>query len=85
MLVSLYQRATCGTKIQTVYNCNTRRRTVKVYAGVAMLIFAREPSAKAKNGVMDTSGIEHAPLHARGVHVSAVPMASQRITLYIGP
>ena len=35
-------------KIQTVYNRNTRRRTIKVYAGIATLAFAREPSAKAK-------------------------------------
>ena len=34
-------------KIQTVYDRNTRRRTIKVYAGIATLTFAREPSAKA--------------------------------------
>ena len=37
-----------GSKIQTVYDRNTRRRTMKVYAGVATLAFAREPSAKAR-------------------------------------
>ena len=31
-----------------VYNRNTRRCTIKVYAGIATLAFAREPSAKAK-------------------------------------
>ena len=46
-------------KIRTVYKRNTRRRTIKVYAGIAMLAFAREPSAKAKmckNNIMDTWG-----------------------------
>ena len=31
-----------------VYNRNTRRLTIKVYAGIATLVFAREPNAKAK-------------------------------------
>ena len=64
-------------KIQTVYDRNTRRRTIKVYAGIATLAFAREPSAKAKkckNDVTDTPGIEHAPSHGRGVRVSVVPI-----------
>ena len=35
------------SKIQTVYNRNTRKRNIKVYAGIATLALAREPSAKA--------------------------------------
>ena len=35
-------------KIQTVYDRNTRRRTIKLYAGIDTLVFAHEPSAKAK-------------------------------------
>ena len=34
--------------IQTVYNRNTRRLTIKIYAGIVTLAFAREPNAKAK-------------------------------------
>ena len=36
-------------EIQTLYARNTRRRTIKVYAGIATLEFARKASAKAKN------------------------------------
>ena len=63
-------------KIQTLYDRNMRRRTIKVYAGIATLTFAREPSAKTKNDVTDTSSIEHAPSHERGVRMSAESTAA---------
>ena len=66
------------SKIQTVYDHNARLRTIKVYVGIAMLAFAREPSAKAKkcnNNVMARGGSEHATSHARGMRVSAKPIA----------
>ena len=69
--------------IQTLYNRNTRRRAIKVYAGIATLAFAREHSAKAKNDVTDTSGTEHAPSHEPGVCVSAVPIAAWKLSIYI--
>ena len=34
--------------VQTLYERNTIRRTIKVYAGIATLALAREPSTKAK-------------------------------------
>ena len=49
------------SKVQTLYDRNTRRRTIKVYGGIATLAFACEPSTKAKkckNDVTDTPGIE---------------------------
>ena len=36
------------SKIQSVYDRNTRRRSIKVCAGTATLAFSREPSVKAK-------------------------------------
>ena len=60
------------SKIQTVYDRNMRRCTIKVYAVIATLAFAREPSAKAKNSITDMSGIEHTTSHACAVRVSAV-------------
>ena len=72
------------SKIQTVYDRNTRRCTIKVYAGIATLAFAREPSAKAKkckNDVTDTPGIEPATLRVRGVH----GVSAALIGLWIGP
>ena len=65
------------SKIQTVYDRNTRRRTIKVYAGIATLAFARKPSAKAKkckNDVTDTSGFEPATSRARAVRAAGVPI-----------
>ena len=62
MLVPLYQQAEVDTEIQTLYERNTKRRTIKFYAGIATLAFAREPSAKAKkfkHDVTDTPGLEH--------------------------
>ena len=38
------------SKIQMVYNRNTRRLTIKIYAGIVTLAFAREPGAKKFNG-----------------------------------
>ena len=69
--------------IQTVYDRNTRRRTIKVYAGVyagfATLAFAREPSAKTKKCKDDETargGPEHATSHAHGLSVTAKPIAA---------
>ena len=74
-------------KIQTVYRRNTRRRTIKIYAGIAMLGFAREPLArkqeKSKNNVTDTSGSEHTPSHAHAVRISAVPITVCEIAVNI--
>jgi len=42
------------SKIQTVYERNTRRRTIKVYVGIATLAVAREPSAKARKSAKTT-------------------------------
>ena len=66
------------SKIQTVYNRNTRRRTIKVYAGIVMLAFCISAQAKCerKTSATSTPGIEHTPSHARGVRVSAVPIAA---------
>ena len=36
------------SKIQMVHNRNTIRLSIKIYAGIATLAFAREPSTKAK-------------------------------------
>ena len=66
-------------KIQTVYHRNTRRRIIKVYAGIATLAFAREPSTKAKkckNDVTARGGPEHATSHAHGLSVTAKPIAA---------
>ena len=52
-----------------------RRLTTKIYAAIATLAFAREPSAKVKNATV-TTGIEHTSSHARGVRVSAVPIGA---------
>ena len=60
-------------KVQTLYERNTRRRTIKVYAGIATLAFAREPSVKAKESITVSTGIEHTTSHARAVRASAVP------------
>ena len=66
------------SKIQTVYDHNARLRTIKVYVGIAMLAFVREPSAKAKkckNDATDTPGIKPTTSRARGVRgVSTVPI-----------
>ena len=68
-----------GCKIQTVYDCNTRRRTIKVYAGIATLDFARRRAQKQKNGATDTPEIEHTASRARGVRVSAVPIVARSL------
>ena len=44
------------SKIQTVYNRNTRRRNIKVYAGIATLTFVRETSAEAKKAQKQCNG-----------------------------
>ena len=43
-------------KIQTICEQNTRRRTIKTYAGIATLAFARKPSAKARKVEKQCSG-----------------------------
>ena len=73
-------------KIQTLYKRNTRRRTIKVYAGIATLAFAHEPSAKAKkfeNDVTDTPGLEHATSRcARRARCSASPIGLRNVRIY---
>ena len=74
------------SNIQTAYDRDTRRRTIKVYQGIDTLAFAREPSAKAKkckNDVTDTPGIEPATSRARDVRVSAEPIKAYEMTVYI--
>ena len=59
---------------------------MKIYAGIATLTFAREPSAKAKkykNDVTDTPGIAHPTLRVRGVRVSAVLIAACEMAVNI--
>ena len=58
---------------------NTRRRTIKIYAGIDTLAFAREPSAKAKknkNDVTDTLGIEHTTSRARDKRVAPLALSA---------
>ena len=62
--------------MQTIYNRNARKLTIKIYAGIAVLAFAGESSAKAKKNATVTTGIEHTPSHACGVRVSAVPIGA---------
>ena len=81
MLVPLYQRATCNIKIQTVYERNTRKRTIKSTRGSLRSYCARAYlcSAKAKKCKTDVTtrgGPEHATSHARGLLVSAKPIAA---------
>ena len=74
------------SKIQTVYNRNTRRRNIKVYAGIATLALAHRPSAKAKEckkSATVTTGIEHAPSHARGVRVSGANQSLLELSVNI--
>ena len=74
-------------KIQTVYKHNARRRTIKIYAGIATLGFVREPLArkqeKCKNDVSDTSGNEHTPSHEHDVRISAVPITTCEMAVNI--
>ena len=75
-------------KIQTVYDRNTRRRIIKVYAGIATLDFARNPSAKAKkckNDVADTLGFEPATLGARAPCASPLDQSAYGMAVYIRP
>ena len=56
-------------KVQILYKRNTRRRTIKVYAGIATLAFARESSAKVekvKNDVTAKPGLDLTTSRARG-------------------
>ena len=66
-------------KIQTLYERNTRRRTIKS-TRVSIRSHLRASQArkqkKCKNDVTDTSGIEHASPQVHGVRVSAVPLGS---------
>ena len=71
------------SKIQTVYIHNTRSLTIKIYAGITTLVFARKPSAKAKKNATATTGIEHTHSHECGVCVSAVPIAACKISVNI--
>ena len=74
-------------KIQTVYNRNTRRRNIKVYAGIATLASAHEPSAKAnkcKKIATVTTEIGHATSHARGVCVSRANRSLLELSVNIG-
>ena len=74
--------------MQTGYKRNTRRRTIKVYAVIVTLIFARKLSAKAKkckNDITDTPGIKHPTLRARAVRVSVVPIVACEMAVNIQP
>ena len=63
-----------------------RKSTIKVYARIDTLAFAREPSAKAKkvqNDVTDTPGIENATSRARGVHDAPLAQSAYENAVYI--
>ena len=62
--------------IQTVYKRNTRRCTIKIYAGTTTRASLARKQEKCKNNITDTPGIKHAPSHACGVRVSAVPVGT---------
>ena len=64
------------SKIQTVYDRNTRRRTTKDYAGIAA-------ERESRKSATDLTGIEHTPSHARGVRVSASPSELMEIAVNI--
>ena len=75
-------------KVQTLYDRNTRRRTIKVYAGITKYAricarAERKSKKKCKNDVTDTPGIEHATSRARCVRaVFAEPFGLQNGCIY---
>ena len=71
-------------KIQTLYERNTRRCTIKSTRGL-IRSHLRASQARKQKSATDTSGIEHTLSHARDVRVSAVPIAACKMAIYIRP